>query len=394
MRIGVLTHSASDDNYGQLLQCYALQEYLKKIGHQPFLIHYEVENTPKKDILSPLKIVVRTILNLISKKHRDAYRGVKTMKMQREINAVRNKKRMFEQFKSKNIEQTRFYGTYSELLINPPQADVYIVGSDQVWIPMVNSYSSLAWYLQFGSKEIKRIAYAASFGRQLNESEYEKFRTLTAIFSAISVRENKAQIYCKNAGVENVNVVLDPTCLVGMEVYMPFIQMNKTEKPYLFLYYVNVINKDDLSWNQIESFINAKGLELKSVSASGYYPSFDIIPNHENLLLTIPEWINCVYHANYVITTSFHGVVFAILMHRPFVSIPIKGMYSGGNDRVVSFLENFDLSDRILADSRTINDILISPIDWTPVDTRLKELRKGSEDFLIKALNYRIIKNG
>lgn len=388
MRIGVLTHSASDDNYGQLLQCYALQQYLKGLGHQPFLIQYEVEDAPQKDILSPVKDIVRGVLCFFSKKYRNAYNSVKAMQRQREINAKRNKKREFVQFKAGNIEQTKFYATLSELQESPPEADVYIVGSDQVWSPDVNSKSALAWYLQFGDKKTKRISYAASFGRKLEKHEYEPFRKLTAGFTAISVRENKALIYCKNAGVENVQVVLDPTCLVGAEVYMPFIQKDNKVKPYLFLYYVNVIDKGDLSWDQIKEFINAKGLEIKSVSASGYYPSFDIIPEHENLLLTIPEWLDSVYHADYVVTTSFHGVVFAILMHRPFVSIPIKGMYSGGNDRLVSFLENLGLSDRILTDNRLINDILMLPIDWISVEERLREQRKNSEDFLIKALEF------
>lgn len=386
MRIGVLTHSASDDNYGQLLQCYALQQYLKGIGHHPFLIQYEVENTPKKNILSPVKNIARGILCILSKQYREAYSSIKTMKRQREINVIRNKKREFVQFKRKYIEQTKFYSTLSELQQDAPDAEVYIVGSDQVWIPTVNSNSALAWYLQFGLKDTKRIAYAASFGRKLNETEYEPFRKLTAGFTAISVRENKALIYCKNAGVENVQVVLDPTCLVGAEVYMPFIQKDNRVKPYLFLYYVNVIDKGDLSWNQVKEFINAKGLEIKSVSASGYYPSFDIIPEHENLLLTIPEWLDSVYHADYVVTTSFHGVVFAILMHRSFVSIPIKGMYSSGNDRIVSLLDNLGLTDHVLTANRTVSDILSMPVDWNSVDARLKVLRKRSEEFLTHAL--------
>ena len=127
-------------------------------------------------------------------------------------------------------------------------------------------------------------------------------------------------------------MVLDPTMLVTQNVYMPFVQKEYSGKPYLFLYYLNVINKEELAWNQIEMFLKDNGIELKCVSSSGYYPAFDLIPGHENLLLTIPEWLNAVYYSNYVVTTSFHGIAISIMMHRPFVAILLKGMRKWTNN--------------------------------------------------------------
>jgi hypothetical protein len=157
-------------------------------------------------------------------------------------------------------------------------------------------------------------------------------------------------------------------------------------KPYLFLYYINVIHKEDLAWNQIEVFLREKNLQLQCVGSSGYYPVFDIIPGYENSLLTIPEWLNAVYYSEYVVTTSFHGVVFSIIMHRPFVAILLKGMYSGGNGRITSLLSSLGLSDRILTADKTISEILKMQIDWTSVDKLLAEQREQSEQFLQEAL--------
>jgi hypothetical protein len=386
MRIGVLTHSAGDDNYGQILQCYALQQYLKRRGHHPFLIQFDPNKESEKKAMVPFWGLIRFLLRLFSPHYNKAYVEVKAFKKQREINSIRNKVRKFKQFKSDNIELSKYYVSYEELLADPPKADAYIVGSDQVWNQSVNSKTALAWYLQFGAKETKRVSYAASIGRKLDESEYKQFHRFLEGFTAVSVREANALECCEKAGVSKVKLVLDPTLLVTKDVYKPFIHKEKVGKPYLFLYYLNVIHKEDLAWNQIEVFLREKNLQLQCVGSSGYYPVFDIIPGYENSLLTIPEWLNAVYYSEYVVTTSFHGIAISIMMHRPFVAILLKGMYSGGNGRITSLLSSLGLSDRILTADKTISDILKMQIDWTSVDKLLAEQRERSEQFLQEAL--------
>ena len=387
MKIGVLTHSTSDDNYGQVLQCYALQQYLLKCGHQPFLIQYDEGKAQPQIRDSAIRSLLRFILGCLSPNRRKAYKEIKVFKGQRAINAVQNKQRHFSQFKRENLILSRSFVSLKELHNDPPVADAYIVGSDQVWNPPLDRDSSLAWYLQFGATGTKRIAYAASFGRELNAHEYHKFRALLDGFDAISVRESSALECCRKAGVNNATIVLDPTLLVTLDVYKPFFKDTRRESPYLFLYYLNVINKESLAWDQIESFIMAKNLDIITVSSSGYYPAFDLIPDHANMLLTIPDWLDAVYHSTYMVTTSFHGVAFAIIMHRPFVAILLEGVYSGGNGRIIDLLKSLGLSDRILTRDNSVGDILETPIDWMVVDRLLEGQRKSSETFLQEALS-------
>lgn len=127
MKIGVMTYWWSDENYGQVLQAFALQKYLRDIGHDPYLIRYY----PPLDyrfswIRRNLKFIKLFIPN-----SRDEY--IKYQKCKRE-----NKKRNIECFKRKNLKETKIKYSYKKLRKKPPIADVYLVGSDQVW----NTYSN------------------------------------------------------------------------------------------------------------------------------------------------------------------------------------------------------------------------------------------------------------
>lgn len=383
MKIGVLTHSGSDDNYGQIMQAFALQKYLIGKGHDTFLIKYSSDNDKSKDSFAWIKDIIRFFLRLISKKRRDSYNYIKYLQTLSKENIIKNEKRQFKKFLEDNINLTRIYSSYAELQSDYPQADVYIVGSDQVWNPSLHNPTTAAWYLQFGDAKTKRISYAASIGRSINEDEKAKFLKYLSIFDGISIREESSCQYCQNIGLKNSKLVVDPTILAPFSVYEPYINKEAIpSKSYAFLYYLNVETKEELAWSQLHSFINREGLNLRTVSSSGYFPAQSLIPGYDNEYLTIPEWLTAIYHSKCVITTSFHGVVLSILMHKPFVAIPLTNQYKSGNVRLVSLLNDLGLSDRLLSESRTIDSILHSDINWSIVDSLLSEKKKSSELFL------------
>ena len=161
MKIGIMTFWWSNDNYGQLLQCYALQKYLRDKGHDVFSIKYNYTKDIKRNPLffRLLKACNPILLfkYLLSKK--------RCAKILNEQNIY---DRYFDDFREKYIHFSDFnYVSYEDLKQNPPDADVYIVGSDQVW----NYWNMKLWryinplhvyFLDFGSEKIKRISYAAS----------------------------------------------------------------------------------------------------------------------------------------------------------------------------------------------------------------------------------------
>lgn len=211
------------------------------------------------------------------------------------------------------------------------------------------------------------------------------FKSVLESLDAVSLREANAVEYCHSIGMERVKLVLDPTLLAHAEIYEPFLSANN-EQPYLFLYYLNVDRAEELAWSQLQLYMQEHGLQLKSVSSSGYLPAMDLIPNHQNLLLTIPEWLSAIHNSQAVVTTSFHGVALSIVLHRPFVALLLNNAYSGGNVRITSLLKDLGLENRILTVVTTISEIMDKPIDWEDVEARLNEKRKASAKFLQDAL--------
>lgn len=387
MKIGVLTHFGSDDNYGQILQAFALQRYLISKGHYAYLIRYDFDNDKPKARFSLIKEYIRKIIGFLFPSKRKAYAMVMYYQKLNEKNSIKNITRKFSEFKTENLNVSKTYETYDELQNYAPDADVYIVGSDQVWSPTLHNPNTAAWYLRFGKPTVKRISYAASIGRAIHKDEESIFVDYLRNFDAISLRESNACDYCFSLGFSQSKLVVDPTLLAPFSIYESLIDKEAKPKiPYVFLYYLNIQNKEELEWEQLVSFVTEQKLSLRSVSSSGYYPAQSLIPGHEAELLTIPEWLTAIYHSQYVVTTSFHGTVFAILMHKPFVSIPLINQYKQGNGRLESLLNNLGLKDRLLSRERKMVDIFAGKIDWNSVDERLLKLCLESEKFLADAL--------
>lgn len=387
MKIGVLTHLRSEDNYGQILQAFAFQKYLISKGHFAYLIQYYSDNNKSNKYLFFIKRCIRRIIGVVSKSRREAYEKIQFYQKLSKENSIKNKARKFLEFKSENLNLSKVYTSFHELQIEAPEADAYIVGSDQVWNPSLLNPNTAAWYLKFGKTTTKRISYAASIGRTISKDEETMFANYLHNLDAISLREKNAWEYCLNLGFDKSKLVVDPTVLSPFSIYESFIDKNaKPQKPYIFLYYLNVQNKEELAWEQLDSFISKQKLSLKSVSSSGYYPAQSLIPGNEDELLTIPEWLTAIYHSQYVVTTSFHGMVFAILMHKPFVIIPLTNQYKSGNGRIESLLLNIGLEDRLLSEKNNMDDIFAQEIDWDEIDNKLLEIRLASEEFLADAL--------
>ena len=149
------------------------------------------------------------------------------------------------------------------------------------------------------------------------------------------------------------------------------------------MYILNVESSENIYWDNINHFINSNKLSLALTISSGYIPSSDIIPGHVQKRFTIPEWLRLIRDSKYFITTSFHGVVFAVIFRTPFLAIPLKGKFSKSNNRIESFLARINLKSRIYSvDRGSFDEQINAPINWDQVMTKLEELKQESFDFL------------
>lgn len=345
MKIGIMTFWWSEDNYGQLLQCYALQKYLRDQGHDPFLIRYD----PRNDYVpTPLYRKLLKALNpvklagfLVSK--RKKYLAGKEY-------IVNN--RQFSAFRDTYLKQSeRIYYSYDELKANPPQADCYIVGSDQVWnfwrVKLSKCKNLVhAYFLDFGKAETKRIAYAASWGREQIPDEFvSEIAPLLKKFQKVSVREKSGIDICRRCGYETAQWVCDPTLLLDAEVYRRIYRdsnVTASQKPYVLFYYLDNGGKFDKK--SVFRFAQERNLDVRYISANMNMDAY------EKTYATIPEWLYLVDNAQYVITNSFHCCVFSILFRKQFGAIALTGTYSGMNARLQSLFEMTGCGARYIND--------------------------------------------
>jgi hypothetical protein len=172
MRIGILTYWRTRDNYGTVLQRYALQKYLRNAGHDAYLIRYTIGGDLTKLYW---KKKIKTFL--LSFKLGKFLLYQKNKKTDQWINY---NQRNFEKFQDKYLNQSKkTYHFYDELVKEPPEADAYIAGSDQIWnfsdYSLDEAKAKLhAFFLDFGSSNIKRISYAASFGKENLQDDFIK----------------------------------------------------------------------------------------------------------------------------------------------------------------------------------------------------------------------------
>ena len=353
MKIGVISSYAcirTANNYGALLQYYALQKYLKKRGHDVFWIRSIIPQ-------SRIHIFLRHLKN---------YRNpVFIYKFYR-----CHKSFLDFQKKFLNVTSKEYKGNI-DLSIDCPPADFYITGSDQVWGGTLKEN-----YLCFVKDSSKKIAYAVSFGRDnLDESHASIVMPWINEFKAISVRESSGVNICKKLLGRNVEHLLDPTLLIKASLY-PSSSSSSTSS-LLYCYFLNIFGTEEIKINEIRMLSKKLAIPLK-IAACQYS---EIFFQREELVMPTPEqWLQNYRDAKYIVTNTFHGTVFAIIFHKPFVTILQSGASSSQNGRMISLLTMLELSDRILTDL-PLEETISKPIKWENVEKILDLYRKKTDNF-------------
>ncbi len=274
---------------------------------------------------------------------------------------------------------TRRYGTLKELQQDPPEADCYIVGSDQVWNPNISKKLMLAYFLDFGKKETMRMSYASSFGLSqwiISDAAINAhIKELLCSFKALSVRERQGQDLCKREFDCVPTIVLDPTFLNAD--YANIIGKIKPRKEILCY----KINKTPDFWEYAPIVSRLKGLPLALLNHNypkkGYRYCFPP---------SLKTWMQRIAAAEFVLTDSFHGVAFSIINKKKFVCIL---NHNDRDSRLINIMTQFHLEDwmfnsveEMVKDRRWEKEI-----DYYTVSQHIGELRRESQNYLIEALS-------
>ena len=371
MRIAVTTFFQSQTNYGQLLQAYALQQVLMQMGHYPFIIRYGFHE-PLRPVLG-IEYPQVSMDKLQCNTHIEAKTGDKD-------------DRHFNDFRYHHLNlSANAYNTLEEIQCHPPIADCYMTGSDQVWAQLLNRPDNGTFYLDFGYDDTLRVAYAPSFSLDAYPKEINSLlQSNLKRFDALSVREKTGVEICRNVGYE-AKWVLDPTMLLDGDYYRQLAKESQSPLPsnYMLIYHVNIKRGDLPCWDAVNSYNKAYNLKAVAVHANGEdQPDVEFIDEADYCYPCIQDWIRLIDNSQYVLTSSFHGMVFSVLLHKPFlISLRPDSMFAG-NDRVFTILSALGLEERLATSEVDVAHVLSKPIDWKEVDYRIDLLRKESYDYL------------
>lgn len=347
MNIGILTfHWAT--NYGAVLQAYALSTFLKEIGHTAVIINYKPRRYDNslwgffrnRHFMHPILFT----RNIVKEKRIDSFR----------CNYLSLSDRCY---KRKDVEK---------VIAN---LDIIICGSDQIWnssfLRSGENKLTTTYFLDFDNKSLKRIAYAASFGSTTYPKDLSDIiKPILQTFNDISVREASGIDILSQMGI-NAKLVPDPTLLITKDIYDKLLSQGKLRSLDNSAFVYMLRNE---SCHRALSLLSSKHNIIYSDTES------------------IEQWIYNIKNAKFVVTNSFHCMIFCLLYHVPFSIVLRYEGAKGMNDRFYTLLSKCDLLNLITTENSDFTQAYNFNINWETVDTVLSEYKIIGQNYLIRNL--------
>lgn len=373
MKASVITlHTV--DNYGSVMQTYATQQILKKCGYDvEFVDYWRRDNLPQSRAERMLEGSTLQKLKPLWGINNFTHKATVSI-----LKSVLEKQRSpMWRFLEEKVQLTKVrYYSFEELEANPPVADVYITGSDQVWNSIWNQGIDRSYFLDFAPAGKPRIAFSASIGReQLDTEEIPETKRLLEKYSAISVREQSAVELLASMDIKST-LVLDPTLMLEAEEWRQLATKQKREKPYILIYQLNPNPQMDQYAKQLAQKKNWEIIRI------GFGRSDHRKGGKCVMLPSVEEFLGLFCDAACVLTDSFHATAFSLNLGTDFISV-LPGRFGTRIESITKL-------------TRTENRILTSYDDLTVIDRSIDEKnvqniftveRKKSFDFLKRAIS-------
>lgn len=361
MRIRLLTFH-TPKNYGAVLQAYSLYIYIKRINEDTLIIDYNTE-------------ALRANYNFFKKPN--GIKGLIKLFIQYPYyGAYKLRCKKFDDFVATHLGLTERYESTQALYERPPVADIVFTGSDQVFNPTRIESERKVFYLDFVPNKTKRASYAASFGvSDIPPDKAHEIKAYLEKFNYISVRESKGVELVGSLTTKKSIEVLDPVFLNTKEFWISIAKPYKIKYQKYILYYRLMGGKaSDFAARELSKQLN---LPLVVMTQG-------ILRIHANEVLRDigpEEFLYLMNNAEYIVTDSFHGVAFSIVMNKQFSALPVS---IGRMERQNTLLQHFNLMDRIYTNKTyKINNF----INYERVNEKKDELIRLSREYIHDCIN-------
>lgn len=359
MKIGIMTMYYGNISHGGLLQAYALQRTLEEFGHDAQVISYDYNYQNRswvRKVVHEIKAMPYYTRCISHGDHTD---------------------RKYKEY-MKSVSHSKYY-TPDTIADIENEYDVIIVGSDQVWN---ETYCDEAFYLPFVKDEKKKIAYAASVGKDwLSDSQLNDLVTRISSFSAISVREKNLQGELNKYLNKPVDFVCDPTMLHDRAFWSSHSSETIVEGEYILLY---TLSPNKSINEKVSVFAKKIGLPIVTV------PNVNCNMNNEEAKMgDIQAWsvgpkefLRLIMDVECVITDSFHCTVFSLIFNKDIYCFNRKNLGSSMNSRLKSLLNYCGLDSRFIVLDELLESIRLQSIDYLQVSKRIEKFAKESSEWL------------
>lgn len=365
MKIGILTfHRAL--NYGAVLQCYALQEVLKTMGHEVEVIDYrpnyierhrdvrgEYNLKQTKGIMAKLKVRVALYLSYIS---------------------ICRANKVFDNFITRHYSISSYPFTAIEDM--PQDYDIYVLGSDQIWNPNIcDGYSRIFWG-QFKRKpKSKLVAYAASLGiTSIPDKDKKYLETCLRSFDYISVREDSLKYILKDINIKDSISVLDPTLLASIDIFEKIVVKPEIDNYVLLV----TLEKDADAYSFAQKIARQLNCKVVRLSALSNIVTTFWEDSIKKIAVSPEEYCGLFRFATCTVCISFHATAFSLMFKKDFYVLESKK-----KDRAYNLLLYLGLERRMVSSKSVIR---FSPVDYANYDELMRRKRENSMEYLRKAI--------
>lgn len=364
MKIDIVTlHRAQ--NYGSVLQAFALQKQIEKLGHQAYILDYYPERYTNKGLLKRLKN--------------------KSSRFNNPLVLLIAKLLIYPSYLKKGIQFNKFmhylnlekpsFATNEEGMGRFTDADAYCAGSDQIWNSHWNEGVEKALFLDFVPKGKLCFSYAASIGlSNIPANEIDETKLLLDKFEFLSLREDKGVELVRELGRTDAVQCLDPTLLMSKEEWSLYADDSYKGKEYVLTYNLHHDPEIDKCAKAIASKYH---LQIRNIS----YNWHDIVRHgHLDWCPTVEGFLGLIKNAKYVVADSFHATAFSIIFEKSFVVITPEVASS----RLSSLLKMLGLDDHNINKFTSVK-VIEQPIDYIRVKSIIATKQRESISFLNKA---------